>query len=131
MTTTTIRPWKDCPRCEGQGELGYRDTYNAERAWDEFVVTPETVGEFIKIFACPTCLAHWRGVDEAVRLFMLRVWKEADGVGWHYNRGLGKNDPEWIDLSLPAPLWAEIERALPPGDYGHIVTESTTKKEKP
>ena len=55
--TPPIRPWKDCPVCKGKGETGEMDIEKSPIG-----------GRIVKEFSpCPTCLAHWRGVDEAVR----------------------------------------------------------------
>ena len=61
--TDMIKAWGDCPICGGKGkkcQITNNNPYPAKCGeWDS-CVTCGFVGD------CPTCLAHWRGVDEAV-----------------------------------------------------------------
>ena len=57
MTPPPIRPWPDCPVCRGDEQASACGGYDNWGHWNTF---PDGI-------PCPTCLAHWRGVDEAVR----------------------------------------------------------------
>jgi len=72
------RPWKECPECLGYGTLlqhpgSHKSTaHMGATGTDGWPAIP-----------CPTCAAHWRGVDEALHASVL----DDSDVTAAYSRG--------------------------------------------
>ena len=58
--TEPIKAWGDCSLCNGKGEVHY-DPGQPQGLY------PVGSRMDLPTMTCPTCLAHWRGVDEAVK----------------------------------------------------------------
>ena len=77
-TGPVVRPWKDCPKCNGGGwcqeqPLGSRSGMGRLGVAPWGPPTGEYTREECYSIDCPTCAAHWAGVDEAVTEYDRRL----------------------------------------------------------
>jgi hypothetical protein len=90
----SVRPWKECIECvdEETGEpcgTVYRDGPSYEA--DNGALTSDVIEK-----SCPTCAAHFRGVDEAVRPWRIAV-QSAVRHSEGYNIGAAVKRPFMAD----------------------------------
>ena len=84
-TGPMVRLWKDCPTCKGTGkQCRFPKGYQEDTNWsaihaphsDGYVPQLPYGGAGVEWRDCPTCAAHWAGVDEAVTEYDRRLQAE-------------------------------------------------------